>query len=104
MTGARGADPTMKILSVCGGILVFTLAVMAGRAADCQSDTNGLVGWWAAEGDGRNSVDGIFGQVDGGLSFVPGEIGQAFNFNGTDADMEAGTSTNLMVGNKWLYD
>lgn len=64
----------------------------------CESDTNGLVGWWAAEGDARNSVDGSLGQLDGGLTFVPGEIGQAFSFNGIDADVKSAPSTSLEVG------
>ena len=66
--------------------------------ANCESDSNGLVGWWAAEGDARNSLDGTVGQLDGALSFVPGEIGQAFNFNGIDADVKPASSTTFNVG------
>lgn len=73
------------------------LSVLA-PGTSCESDTDGLVGWWAAEGNARNSVDGTLGQLDGGISFVAGEVGQAFNFDGTDADVEIGPSSGLEVG------
>ncbi len=65
--------------------------------SNCESDTDGLVGWWEAEGDARNSVNGGVGQMDGGLSFVPGEVGQAFSFNGIDSDVKAASSLSLEV-------
>lgn len=61
----------------------------------CVANPDGLVGWWAAEGDTYNVVDGTFGLLEGGLNFVPGEVGQAFNFNGIDADVKMPPSANL---------
>lgn len=83
-----------------GGWTVSSNAALTVLApgTSCESDTNGLVGWWAAEGDARNSIDGAVGQLDGGLNFVPGEIGQAFNFNGIDAAVKTASSSNLEVG------
>lgn len=63
----------------------------------CQSDAGSLVGWWAAEGNAYNAVDGTYGSLDGGINFVPGEVGQAFNFNGIDTDVQ-NTDPNLAVG------
>ncbi|HZI32209.1 MAG TPA: LamG-like jellyroll fold domain-containing protein, partial [Candidatus Binatia bacterium] len=54
----------------------------------------GLVDWWPADG---NLLD-IFGEVSGtpqsGFSFVPGESGQAFHFNGSAGCVVLG-ATNL---------
>jgi hypothetical protein len=51
----------------------------------CVSAPSGLVSWWP----GENSSDDIAGpnpgQASGGVTFVPGEVGHAFNFDGTGA-------------------
>src|SRR5262249_4147667 len=38
----------------------------------------GTVAWYKAEGNANDSVSGLNGTVNGGLSFDPGEVGQAF--------------------------
>ena len=42
----------------------------------------GLVGLWSGEGNGVDSVGGHDAVVPPGISYVPGKIGQCFNFDG----------------------
>src|SRR5207244_6889397 len=39
----------------------------------------GTVGWWKAENNANDSVDGNNGTLHGGVTFAPGVAGQAFN-------------------------
>jgi concanavalin A-like lectin/glucanase superfamily protein len=70
----------------------------ADAAADADTLTQGLVSWWRAEGNAADSVGPNTGTIqggDGGVTFVPGKIGQAFSFNGTSGDVLIPTSTTL---------
>jgi hypothetical protein len=42
----------------------------------------GLVALWSGEGDGVDSVGGHDAVVPGGITYVPGKVGQCFNFDG----------------------
>ena len=43
----------------------------------------GLVAWWKADGDARDSAGDRHGTLIGGATFAPGRDGQAFAFNGS---------------------
>jgi Concanavalin A-like lectin/glucanases superfamily len=69
-----------------GSYTLQLFAVPAGTPTPgCVPPPSGLVSWWPAE----NSSDDIAGRnpahASGGVTFVPGERGQAFNFDGTGA-------------------
>jgi hypothetical protein len=51
-----------------------------------------LAGWWTGDGNARDSAGHCDGQVCGGLRYVPGPTGQAFQFNGGDAQVDFGKS------------
>jgi hypothetical protein len=60
----------------------------ASFAGTCKvnSGAGGMAGWWPGDGDARDiSGNGNNGTPQGGAGFVAGEVGQAFNLNGTDA-------------------
>jgi serine/threonine protein kinase len=42
---------------------------------------SGLVALWSGEGNADDSVGGNNGQLVGNIGFMPGKVGQAFNFN-----------------------
>jgi serine/threonine protein kinase len=42
---------------------------------------SGLVALWSGEGNANDSVGGNNGQLVGSVGFMPGKVGQAFNFN-----------------------
>jgi alpha-tubulin suppressor-like RCC1 family protein len=64
----------------------------------CVALASGAVGWWKAEGNGLDSVNGQTGILENGLTFAPGEVGQAFLFNNTNADVRIPASVALNVG------
>jgi len=41
------------------------------------------VAWWPADGDATDQINGNNGTLEGGVTFAPGRIGQAFNMNGS---------------------
>jgi hypothetical protein len=53
------------------------------RLASCLSPPAGLVGWWPGDGNANEVQRGNNGTVQGGVTFAPGEVAQAFNFNGS---------------------
>jgi hypothetical protein len=77
---------------------------------NCVSPPAGLVSWWRAESNALDVVGINNGVLDGTAGFGPGEVGQAFLFNTTNADvrMPASTSLNLGASNgftleAWIY-
>ena len=55
---------------------------------------SGTAAWYKGEGNANDSVNGNNGSIQGGVTFAPGEVGQAFSFNGVDGEVkvpDAGT-------------
>jgi hypothetical protein len=48
----------------------------------CTPPPSGLVGWWRGDGDANDSVGGHNGTLVNGTGFAPGEVLQAFSFDG----------------------
>jgi hypothetical protein len=61
----------------------------AGQSGQLSS---GLVARWLGDGDAKDSAGHFDGQASGGLRYVPGPAGQAFQFNGGDAQVDFGNS------------
>jgi streptogramin lyase len=59
--------------------------------------TSGLVGWWHADGNYNDSVGDNTGTPVGALSFVPGELGQAFNDSGSGEAVSLGNTSALQL-------
>src|SRR6266853_2478747 len=91
------------------GLVSFGLLSFALQAqTNCFPAPTGLVSWWSAEGNANDSVDSNNGVLQGGTTFAPGEVGQAFNFNGTSAFVQVADApslrfTNAMTVEAWIY-
>jgi alpha-tubulin suppressor-like RCC1 family protein len=57
----------------------------------CVTPPLGLVSWWRAESNTLDFTGLDNGTVVGGVSYVPGKVGQAFSFNGTDGEIRLGS-------------
>ena len=61
----------------------------------------GLVSWWLANGNASDSVGNnngtLVGYQTGDTAFVPGQGGQAFNFDGTDDSVTVPDAPNLEI-------
>ena len=61
---------------------------------------SGLVSWWPGEGNASDSAGTNNGISHGDVTFVPGEVGQAFCFNGTDSYVEVQDAPCLRMTNE----
>ncbi len=72
----------------------------------CLPDPPNLVSWWSAEGNANDAIGTNNGTIVGPVTFAPGEIGQAFSFNGTNGYIQVGGSFAL-AGDRtiegWVY-
>jgi hypothetical protein len=76
---------------------------LAGFGAACFGQapvTNGLVARWTGDGNAKDSAGHFDGQASGGLRYVPGPTGQAFQFNGGSSQVDFGPT----VGNFGMRD
>src|SRR6266404_464664 len=75
---------------------------------NCAPVSSGLVSWWKGEGNANDSVGSNNGVLQGGTTFAPGKVGQAFNFNGTSAFVQVADAaslrfTNAVTVEAWIY-
>jgi hypothetical protein len=54
------------------------------------STPDGIVGWWRAEGNGRDALGNGDPVVPGGAAFAPGVVGEAFSFSGGGFGVQVG--------------
>jgi len=65
----------------------------------CADRPPGMIAWWQAEGNGRDSVGTNNGNVLNGLTFTNGEVHQAFWFDGVDDIVVVSNSPELNFTN-----
>ena len=66
-------------------------------AASNTDVVDGLVSWWPGDGNAQDAEGSNHGRAQGSLGFATGVVGQAFSFNGTDASVNLGNSSDLRV-------
>lgn len=53
-------------------------------SAVCIQPPEGQVNWWPGDGNANDIIGGKHGTLQNGATFAPGEVGQAFSFDGVD--------------------
>jgi hypothetical protein len=61
----------------------------------CDAPPAGLVSWWAAEGNANDSFGANNGTLVDGVTFATGEVGDAFDFNGTSQYVDVPDSASI---------
>src|SRR5207237_363572 len=93
-SGAAGG-----IINNRGTNLTMVAGNWVGIDANGRAFPRGAVSWWKAEGNGSttaaDSIDGNPGTLTGGVTYRTGEVGQAFNFDGTSGYVRVSTAANL---------
>jgi len=74
--------------SMSSAILLLILVLVPGifgmqASAQCVADPADIVSWWPGEGNANDSIGTNNGTLMGGASYAPGEVGQAFLFDGS---------------------
>lgn len=68
--------------------LIALLAVCSSLHAACYGPPSGLVGWWKGDGNANDVAGANNGTLSAtGVSYVAGEVGMAFHFDGTNGYM-----------------
>lgn len=84
---------------------VEQVRLFGGSNAPGPALLSGMVGWWKADGttvDSINADNGAFQPV-GSDSYAPGEVNQAFNFNGSDF-VQVPNTPNLQFTNQMTVE
>jgi Concanavalin A-like lectin/glucanases superfamily len=63
----------------------------------CTPPPSDIISWWPAEGNANDIVSGNNG-IATNITYTIGEVGNAFNFNGSNAYVRVPASSNLNVG------
>jgi hypothetical protein len=63
----------------------------------CTTPPTGMIAWYPGDGNANDLIGVNDGTLEGGATFVSGEVGQAFSFNGTNQDVSIGDPANLKV-------
>jgi len=82
----------MKIKLATGGLWVQLLILLGFSLARgfsqstpaCDPPPSGIVNWWQAEGNATDIIGGGTGTLYPGTTYAPGEVGQAFAFDGVN--------------------
>src|SRR5262245_42814874 len=78
---------------------VHALPLSRDGVPTCVAPPQGMVGWWPGDGNPNDvSGDNNTGAFEGTQAYGTGEVNQAFNLNGTDADVKIPASPSLDVG------
>ncbi len=72
-------------------------ASLSVNLAGCTAPPSGLVSWWPGNGNASDLAGGNNGTLQGGVSYVIGEVGQAFSFNGSGEGVVVGNPANLRL-------
>jgi hypothetical protein len=67
-------------------------SIQVSAAGQSGQLSSGLAAWWTGDGNAKDSAGHCDGQVSGGLCYVPGPTGRAFQMDGGDAQVDFGNS------------
>jgi Concanavalin A-like lectin/glucanases superfamily/Immunoglobulin I-set domain/Immunoglobulin domain/Cohesin domain len=75
----------------------FVISTNYSKAQTCTMAPANIVSWWSAEGNALDNVGGNNGNLGGNVTFGPGEVDQAFVFDGTNSFIDLGSPANLQL-------
>ena len=93
-----GTNNYSVIVSSSGGSTTSSNAVLKATNAVAVAAPANMVAWWQAEGNALDSYGLFNGVTNGNTTYVPGKVGQAFNFDGTSGCVFATNQTSLALG------
>jgi uncharacterized repeat protein (TIGR01451 family) len=95
-TSLKYTSGAFKALILAGSFLLPLCSLISFAAAQtCISPPADLISWWPGDGDANDIQDSNHGTLQGGASFAPGMVGQAFSFDGSDDFVRVPTSSSL---------
>ncbi len=95
---SNGGNYSVAVSNAFGTVLSSNALLTVTSKGGCANASSGLVSWWPAEGNGNDVVGTNPGNVGSGVTYSTGEVGQAFNFRGTNRSVFIPASPSLDVG------
>lgn len=99
MKTKRNLIQTSLLVAALSLAVCAALVPVRASATDCTTPPSGLVGWWPGDGSALDLTsyhnDGTF---QGGANYAPGNVGQAFSFNGSSGYVMIPASPTVNVG------
>ena len=92
---SQAGNYAVLVTNVYGSILSSNAALTVISPGSCTPPPAGLVGWWPGEGDANDVLDFNNGTLMNGVSFVAGEVGQAFSLDGASSYVSIPDSPSL---------
>jgi len=95
-------SPMTVGLGICTGFFIppTFAADPSALAVTCAPVPSGLVGWWRGEGNANDEMGVNNGIALGDVTYVSGEVGQGFNFNGVDGRIVISNSPSLNLSSE----
>jgi subtilisin-like proprotein convertase family protein len=109
VTDSLNAYGGSNFLALANGVISNTLPTVAGTAYTLTFAYRGpgIVGWWRAENNTNDSINGNNPSAVQAITFASGEVGQAFHYDGSTSLIAVPASSSLPVSNltveAWVY-
>jgi Concanavalin A-like lectin/glucanases superfamily/Dockerin type I domain len=81
----------------CLVALIALLHLGAQAQQSCTPPPKGIVGWWPGDNSYADIVNHNDGTPSGNVGFAPGEVAQAFSFNGVNSFVDLGNPPSLQI-------
>jgi hypothetical protein len=91
-----GCNPCSYGGNPAGLVFGGTIRVGTTPPTTCLAPPPGLVSWWPGDGDPFDIRGGHSGTLSNGASFTPGQVLEAFNFDGVDDHVDVDDQTGLL--------
>jgi hypothetical protein len=62
------------------------VTILLNRSGECLQAPSGLLAWWGGDNNALDIVGAHNGTFQGSAAFAPGKVGQAFSFDGAEAN------------------
>lgn len=101
--------PSLRALFGFVSGMILLIPNHTAKAGNCTNPPPGLVSWWQGESNALDTVGPNNGTLNNGVSFVGGEVGQSFSFDGTSSTVQIPDSpslsfTNALTVELWYKD
>ena len=92
---AQSGNYAVQVSNAYGSTNSLAAVLTVNPPPPCAPVLSGMADWWPGEGNANDTVGVNQGTLVGGVSFAPGEVGQAFLFDGSSGYVSIPDSPSL---------
>ncbi len=93
---ANAGNYSVIVSSANGSVTSSTVSLTVNPAV-CITPASGLVSWWPGNGNAVDIEGGNGGTLQGSVTYVAGQVGQAFSFSGSGEAVKVGSAPALQL-------